>query len=52
MKNAIVYGVTIVIAQVIAGLIAFKYFTSKGVMKKLTKNSVEMSKEILDELDI
>lgn len=55
MLEMIVFAVTLVVAQCVAGLIMLKLFTSKKFIKKYvkmaTETSLEITKELLEEED-
>lgn len=50
MLEMIVLGLTIVIAQIIAGVIMMKVFMSKRFLKKYTKTIMELSNEVIADL--
>lgn len=53
MKKVIAYGITLVLAQTMAGLLLSKYMLSrmlnKDFMKKYTKMTLEVTKELSEE---
>lgn len=51
MMNMIVFAVTFVVAQTVAGLILVKLFMSKGFLKKYSKLIVEIGEEIAEEMN-
>lgn len=50
MMEMIVLGLTIVIAQIVAGVIMMKVFMSKRFLKKYTKIVMDLSNEVVAEL--
>lgn len=52
MMEIIVFAITLVVAQMAAGLIIMKIFMSKKYIKKVAKMSLEISQELTEELDI
>lgn len=50
MLEMIVLGLTIVIAQIIAGVIMMKVFMSKRFLKKYTKTIMDLSNEVVADL--
>lgn len=55
MMEMIAFAITFVVAQTVAGLIvmgiAMKFFMSKKTLKKYSKMVIELSNEIVEELD-
>lgn len=49
MLNAIIFGVTLVVANVLTTLILLKVMMSKTFLKKYTKWATELTNEILKE---
>lgn len=52
MMEIIVFAIALVVAQMAAGLIIMKIFMSKNYIKKVAKMSVEIGKELAEEMDI
>jgi len=50
MLEMIVLGLTIVIAQIVAGVVMMKVFMSKRFLKKYTKTIMELSNEVIADL--
>ena len=51
MLEIIVFAVALVVAQVTAGIIMMKLMLNKGFLKKYSKLVMEISNEIVEEMD-
>ena len=51
MLEVVVFAVSFVVAQLVAGLILFKLFTSERFMKRCIQLSAKMAQEINEEME-
>lgn len=52
MMEVIVFAITLVVAQMVSIFITMKVFMSKKFIKKYSNMAMEISKELIEEMDV